>query len=280
MTSYIIMCIMIVVSLPLYSYIYSCSNLTDYKERINSGDTIIVPIHRQYLVTSLTVSVDSACQGTLYLVPANEMTLRYRNRERDDSFNDAFLYLGSNSVIHFTKAATNHSLQVWVTNSLEIAGSIANHYEYSCASPPNGTTCHQFLTRDENWDCIINETSYYWIEITQLQSRSDIRWNFTSYYYNQTDYSNDIYFHFDSTHLSAQVQINPGLFEFQEVALLFGADEGGCQYQYIQISDIKTRVYEFFGVSIILCTLLVVVVIAHVCNCRKKRNDVHWYLLA
>ena len=91
MTSYIIMCVMIVVSLPLYSYIYSCSNLTDYKEHINSGDTIIIPIHGQYLVTSLTVSVDSSCQGTLYLVPANEMTSRYRNREISYTFKDAFL---------------------------------------------------------------------------------------------------------------------------------------------------------------------------------------------
>ena len=263
------MCVMIVVSLPLYSYIYSCSNLTDYKEHINSGDTIIVPIHRQYLVTSLTVSVDSACQGTLYLVPANEMTLRYQNREISYTFKDAFLYLGLNSVIHFTKAATNYTLQVWVTDSWEIAQSLD---EYSCASPPKGTTCHQFLTKDENWDYIVNETSYYWIEIIQYHKRFDIEWNFTLRYYNQTDYSNDIYFHFDSTHLSAQVPINPGLFEFQEVALLFGADEGGCQYQYIQISDIKTKIYEFFGVSIILCTLLLVVVIAHVCNCRKKNK--------
>ena len=138
MTSYIIMCIMIVVSLPLYSYIYSCSNLTDYKEHINSGDTIIIPIHRQYLVTSLTVSLDSSCQGTLYLVPANEVTLRYCNREISYTFKDAFLYLGLNSVIHFTKAATNYTLQVWVTDSWEIAQSLD---EYSCASPPKGTTC-------------------------------------------------------------------------------------------------------------------------------------------
>ena len=89
----------------------------------------------------------------------------------------------------------------------------------------------------------------------------------------QTDCSNYIYFHFDSTHLSAQVQTNPGLFEFQlqELALLFGADEGGCQYQYIQISDIKTK-YTSSSECLLFFVhyRLVVVVIAHVCNCRKK----------
>ena len=264
-----------VVSLPLFNYIHLYSNLTDYQELINSGDTIIIPIPMQYLVTSLVVSVNPVCQqGTLYLVPEDETTLKNQSREREEKFNDEYLYLGSNSVIHFTKTETTYTPQVWVTNNLEIAKSIAsngNEFIPMCASPPQGTTCHQFLTNYENWDCILNETSYYWIQVPNLLTKYDITWNFTLFYYNKTDYTNYIFFLFDTTPSSEEVQvpINPGLFELKKLALLFSADEN-CKAQYIQISNIKTKIYEFFGAPLFFCTVLLAVLIAHVCKCCKK----------
>ena len=135
------------------------------------------------------------------------------------------------------------------------------------------------MNTDETWECILKENSYYWIQILGPQSCSHdiISWNFTLSYYNKIDYTNYMYFQFDTTQSSEEVQvpINPGLFELKKLALLFSADEN-CQYnQYVQISNIKTKMFEFFGAPVFICTLLLVVVIAHVCSCRKKSK---WWI--
>ena len=265
---YTILCV--ILSIGVYGILLKYLIINDYNQIINSGDTIFVPIHSQSLVTSLTISVNLACQGTLYLVPENEVTLRKQNRARSETLNAQYLYLGLGSVIHFMKAAsTNDTPQVWVTDSLETATSIANNVSiYTCAAPPQGTVCHIFMVGADSWDCEINETSYYWIQVIE-KSKYDIGWNFTLYFYNPTDYTS--YTRLDSTHMFAVITFNQPFAESPSQAVLFSADANWCQYENIKLTDVKIRDDVIYGgPTLLLISLFLCFFLPHMCFWHKN----------
>ena len=247
-------------------YIRLFFNASDYNQDINGGDTIVLPVHLQDLIQSITVS-SPACQGKLYLISADEVT---PHRAQSGPSNVAeYLYLVLNSVIHFSKPATNYSFQVWVTNSRTTASSIANNendYLSRCTSPPGGAVCHQFLAGEDGWDCLINETAYYWMEFVpaELLKRGDIKWNLTRYYYNRTDYANNTYYTFDDVHRSVEVRFNPPFLEVQRRALLFSADDQ-CQSTIITLGNIILR-FEFIAVPVFFSLIFLVIIVLHICT--------------